>query len=235
MVNCNTKDCEKSARSFGLCKNHYYAMRRKNEDIDRYGKCGVLDCKFAQYQKGFCGKHSRRLSRGSNPSSATIFDDRPHIDYGDYIHIPLGVGAKQGYAIADRNMAHLDKYRWHSDVDGYAANQRIGKMQYLVFGDVPNGNIIDHINGDRKDNRLKNLRLVTKQQNLQNRAVSSANKSGYKGVYLNKNRKRWCAAITPNGKSMFLGTYDTPELAAKAYNEAAVKYFGEYARLNVIE
>lgn len=210
-------------------------MRRKNYNVTKYGRCGVTECPFAQYQKGFCGKHSQRLSRGSNPSSATIFDDRPHIDYGDYIHIPLGVGAKQGYAIADRNMAHLDKYRWHSDVDGYASNQRIGKMQYLVLGDVPNGKIIDHINGDRKDNRVHNLRLVTKQQNLQNRAVSSANKSGYKGVFANRNRKRWCARITIDGKGMSLGTFDTKEQAALAYNAAASKHFGEYARLNVLE
>lgn len=60
------------------------------------------------------------------------------------------------------------------------------------------------------------------------------NTSGFRGVYLNKNRKKFVAQISLKGKATSLGLFKTKELAAKAYNEAAKKYFGEFARLNVV-
>lgn len=91
---------------------------------------------------------------------------------------------------------------------------------------------IDHINGSILDNRRSNLRICTRKQNRRNRRLSSANTSGYKGVSFI--RGRWRTTIGVDGKATYLGTFSTPEAAAHAYNEAAVKYFGEFARLNVI-
>lgn len=97
------------------------------------------------------------------------------------------------------------------------------------------GQILDHINGDRFDNRKENLRFCTNSQNLANRSKTSLNKSGYKGVTFIPGRLRpWRAVITYKGKYTNLGYFETKEQAALAYNKAAVKYFGEFARYNQI-
>lgn len=84
--------------------------------------------------------------------------------------------------------------------------------------------IPDHINGSTLDCTRENLRHATHKQNMRNRAGWS--KSGFKGVY-SRNGK-WEAYILKK----YLGTFDAPELAAIAYDEAAIKQFGEFARLN---
>ena len=92
---------------------------------------------------------------------------------------------------------------------------------------------IDHIDGDRMNNRLSNLRLASRQQNNGNARLSKANTSGFKGVtrYNAKPRtKPWIAQITVNGKRKGLGYFATPEEAHEAYAAAAVQAFGEYAR-----
>lgn len=91
---------------------------------------------------------------------------------------------------------------------------------------------VDHINGDTMDCRRDNLRQCTHAQNLFNKRRYRNNRSGYKGVY--RDGRRWIAQITAWGKQMRLGSYGKPKEAAEAYNEAAKKYHGEYARLNVL-
>ena len=91
---------------------------------------------------------------------------------------------------------------------------------------------VDHINGDRSDNRIENLRECTNSQNSRNRGSSRNNTSGYKGVSFSKNNKKWIAQITFNRRLIYLGYTDTKEEAALLYNEAAIKYHGKFAFLN---
>lgn len=90
----------------------------------------------------------------------------------------------------------------------------------------------DHINGNTLDNRRSNLRVVTRTQNNQNVTIRKHNKSGYKGVSLEKKTGRWVAVIQANNKRIHLGTFDTPEEAYAAYCEAAKKYHGKFARFD---
>lgn len=117
---------------------------------------------------------------------------------------------------------------------GYRALQIDGVMVYehrlawaLSYGEWPSDDI-DHINGDRSDNRLSNLRLATRSQNNINAGPPKDNTSGFRGV--SANRGRWGAYINVDGKRHWLGTFDTQEEAAAAYAEAALKHFGEFAR-----
>src|SRR5438046_10138236 len=92
---------------------------------------------------------------------------------------------------------------------------------------------VDHINGYPIDNTTRNLRIVTSVQNHHNRRKNKKNTSSkYKGVTWDKKSSVWRAQITNNKKHIHLRFFNTEEEAAKPYNEAAKKYFGEYARLN---
>jgi hypothetical protein len=91
---------------------------------------------------------------------------------------------------------------------------------------------IDHANGCRSDNRFANLRSCTRSQNNANRRSSGRNTSGYKGVTFSKANKAWIAAITVAGKHYYLGSFPDKTEAAKAYDKAAIEYFGEFATPN---
>jgi hypothetical protein len=112
-------------------------------------------------------------------------------------------------------------------------NHRV--IYFLKTGIDPGNFTIDHINRDTKDNRVVNIRLATKRQQLGNTKLSRKNKSGYRGVCWNKQSKRWNAFIRINKKSVFLGSFNSKERAACAYNDAALEYFGKFAYLNVIQ
>lgn len=98
-----------------------------------------------------------------------------------------------------------------------------------VHGHFPEADI-DHINMNKTDNRMCNLRAATRSQNFANKPRASGNRSGFKGIWLDSRRCKWQARIGVNRTRVHLGTFDTPEAAHAAYAEAAVKYYGDFAR-----
>lgn len=99
----------------------------------------------------------------------------------------------------------------------------------LVHGQWP-AEFVDHVNMDRTDNRLVNLRLATKSENSCNTRARVNNASGMKGVYLCRSTGRWRARIMLGGKSTCLGRFNTAEAAHEAYRKAAEQVHGEFAR-----
>ena len=89
---------------------------------------------------------------------------------------------------------------------------------------------VDHRNGDGLDNRRANLRQATDSQNQGNRRIGSNNTSGYKGV--SRSGLKWRARIRLDGHQTHMGCYATPQEAARAYDTASIKHFGEFARPN---
>jgi hypothetical protein len=114
---------------------------------------------------------------------------------------------------------------------GFGTNPHPKKLHRVV---MPSGKIIDHIDGNPRDNRRQNLRPVTAAQNCMNRKKSKTCRSKYKGV-TQRSPGRWRARININRKAIEIGNFSSEEDAGRAYNEAALNLFGEYARLNVIE
>jgi hypothetical protein len=94
---------------------------------------------------------------------------------------------------------------------------------------------IDHIDGNKLNNQESNLRIATGRQNHANVPRYCNNKSGFKGVHWNRAAKKWQAQIRANEVRHHLGYFSDKIDAAEAYNKAAVKYFGEFARLNNLE
>jgi hypothetical protein len=101
---------------------------------------------------------------------------------------------------------------------------------YWSFGVIPKE--IDHINRDTTDNRLSNLRAATQLQNSANK--SSRGFSKYRGVYYHRKNKKWCACGVKYQVKHYLGTFNTEEEAAVAYNTWAKEFHGEFANLNVL-
>lgn len=102
----------------------------------------------------------------------------------------------------------------------------------------PTGMSVDHINGDTLDNRRSNLRIATHGQNMMNRKTNCLSVSGLKGVRRSRRsqrRERWEAGIYVDNKRVHLGTFDTSEEAARAFDKAAFERYGSFARLNFPE
>jgi hypothetical protein len=121
--------------------------------------------------------------------------------------------------------------------NGYVQIEIEGKAYYahrLVWkvhhGTDPTS-LIDHINGDRNDNRIENLREATASESTQSRCTPRSNTSGVKGVYWAKQRGAWGVKITIGGVQHFLGYFDDKSEAAEVANTARSKFHGEFARV----
>lgn len=108
---------------------------------------------------------------------------------------------------------------------GYTA-ARLAWM--YVNGTWPAGEV-DHINGDKSDNRISNLRVATRLQNEANKLVGKRTTTGHRGVGRSACRKKWLARIRIKSKLVHLGTFDTLEAASNAYKDACERVHGEYA------
>jgi hypothetical protein len=106
-----------------------------------------------------------------------------------------------------------------------------GKNEYLhrYITNCPLDKVVDHINGNTLDNRQENLRICTRAENCRNIKRSGKYTNPYKGVYYNKQNKRWRAQIKVNSEKIYLGIFISPEEARDAYIAAAKKYHGEFA------
>ena len=98
-----------------------------------------------------------------------------------------------------------------------------------VTGEWPDGHI-DHINGNRSDNRFVNLRIATNSENARNSRRRINNACGYKGVHYKKRLNKFVAQINVKGRVHHLGVFPTAAEAHAAYCKAAKEYFGEFAR-----
>lgn len=146
--------------------------------------------------------------------------------------------------VDDEDFEELNKHKWHY-AGGYARrNKRLenGKRKIVFMHrelmETPEGFETDHINGDRLDNRRSNLRIVTKEENQRNTKARKG-VSRFKGVSYYKTKRHktgyWIARIQVDGKVKKLGYFKSEIEAAKAYNRAALKHYGEYARINEVD
>lgn len=101
----------------------------------------------------------------------------------------------------------------------------------LYYNQWPDG-VIDHIDGDRSNNAIKNLRVVTQKENTQNARLRSNKTSAYRGVSCC--RGQWAAVIYIDKKQQWLGVFETEHEAASAYNAAALEAYGKHAKINEV-
>jgi hypothetical protein len=108
-------------------------------------------------------------------------------------------------------------------------------MLHRVILGVLQGATVDHINGNGLDNRRINLRTCTTAENAHNQVPQVGGTSAFKGVCWNRAVRKWQAQIKHGGRKKYLGVFASEQDAAKAYDVAANKYFGAFARINFKE
>jgi hypothetical protein len=168
--------------------------------------------------------------------------------------IPLSLQGKHGgnfYTLVSDIDSNLTLLRWFAvkkDGDRIYAARHLPKLisfrkEIIYLHDVIAQRIgldtksfqVDHRNNNSLDNQRHNLREATYSQNRCNRGKTCENQSGYKGVCWHEHTHKWKASIQIKGKSIYLGIYPEKADAARAYNDAAKKYHGEFAVLNDIK
>jgi len=187
--------------------------------------CRIKDCKNKHLAKGFCSKHYYRNKRGLDVSAKTIYDKRPAKICGDITYIELG--NKRGTVTIDSKHSHLDMHNWSLTKDGYASTSiggKMVKMHHLIIGKPIDGLVVDHINRDKLDNRLKNLRHVTQKVNMRNVGLLKNNTTGVTGVTYDKAGKRWIAQAFYGYKRIHGGRYKTFEEAVVARKALEEQY-----------
>lgn len=130
----------------------------------------------------------------------------------------------------------LDQFNWSiNPKDGYVYGRIPEKGQVRLHRLITNalpGEEVDHKDGNKLNNVKSNLRRCTKAQNMCNSKKYSTNKSGYKGVSFHKRSNKWQSTIMKNQKKIYIGVFDNPVEAAKAYDTKAIELFGEFAKTN---
>ena len=153
----------------------------------------------------------------------------------NYYKIPLNNGE---YALVDiEDFDKIKEFTWYKANTGYAMSHipNIDKgilLHRFIMPIYDKCLRMDHISMNKLDNRKANLRIVPFSVNVVNTNIHVDNTSGYRGVCFDKGTNRWRTGIRRNGHKINIGRFDTPEAAAKVYNDYCRKFDGKYARLN---
>lgn len=189
------------------------------------GATGLMTKMYGEY----CRKHYLQISRHGKILLRTIYDPNEFIIEGDICKIELYNTKCDviGYAIIDaEDITKVTGIKWYMK-SGYVRGTIKGSSKKIflhrLIMDCPEGLFIDHIKGNPLDNRKSMLRVCTHSQNLKN--MSHRKDRGIKQVPSG----RYQVVITVDYKCIYLGTFDTLEMARNARKDAEVKYYGEFS------
>ncbi len=200
-------------------------------DEEQYGK-SIWVCQCS------CGRtslvNSYSLQSGNTKSCGHCYDNVYEI-YENFavLHVKNG----RTFKISLQSLDKVKGYQFCTDVKGYAMTRINGKTVYLhrILLEPSENQVVDHIDGDISNCRMENLRVCSFQENAFNQQKHPNNTSGYKGVDFDKRRKKYRVRIRTSVGRLHLGYFLTSIDAAQAYDEAALKYHGTFARLNFPE
>lgn len=158
--------------------------------------------------------------------------------HDNYVELQFCGKCDETFLVSTENVNNILQNKWYKSKSGYPMAY-IGskvKLHRYLFNDYANleNYVIDHINRNKLDNRLSNLRICTKAENSYNRTISKNSKNKYKGVRYNKKSNTWSAFATKDKKEYKLEGFITENDAADGYNILAEELFGHFAAKNII-
>lgn len=190
--------------------------------------CNIDNCDKPAKSRQMCSMHAARFYRHGTTDSR-----RTRRITGGLVELTKGKFAKIDAEDAEK----LSGLCWHATSTGYAAGKNFeGVTLYMhrLVTAAPDDKFVDHINGDKLDNRKSNLRFCGPSENLANRgSQKNGGTSSFKGVAFDKARGKWTAQVCFKGKRI-CGRFGTEIEAARFYNEKAKELHGEFATLNVL-
>lgn len=207
-----------------------------------YWKC-QCDCGNTTIVMGYHIKSGKIKSCGCLNLERIKTMGKKHKEYNDYYieddYVFVKIRNSCDDMICDKSDWNLktNQIKWYKDTKGYIRGVLVGIKKSMVFHRVIFENIeynqfIDHINGNKLDNRRCNLRIVTREQNAQNRKLHSNNTSGITGISWRKRDKKWVASIQSGRKRVCLGYFKNIDDAINTRIKAEIEMFGEYRRIN---
>lgn len=191
-------------------------------------ECDALAGNLKNGHTQSCGCYNKDCAHKRNKKSNeyTIVDD--------YIIAKTNNGIEFYIDIEDEQI--LKDYCWSISSNGYliAYERLMGRKIRLhrLIMNCPNDMVVDHINGDTLDNRKRNLRVVTKQQNDMNKKIRSDSTSKVTGVYFHKHSGKWVAYICVENSQIHLGCFSDFLDAVDARKAAEEKYYGKFSYYN---
>lgn len=222
-----------------LGEGFYLTLKGKRQKRYLYVVC-ECDCgtikvimlnhmKRTSYTTISCGCYQKEISSNPSKNYCTYNSDNTvsiHCKHGDVI-VDKDIFEEKIREYCVYTQLHKDKI--YKTVKIIVETDQI-LSRYLLY--YPENMDVDHINCNRLDNRLKNLRFVTPEQNSRNKKSRKNTTSKYKGVSYNKINKNWRSILNFNKKTIQCGSFKTEKEAALAYDEKARQFHGEYGRYN---
>lgn len=213
--------------------------------------CSVENCNKEYFGLGYCIKHYKQFKKYGKIPKRTRRDSNEFIINDDVCWVILYDKNNIEKARAKFRTIYYDfisnpRLKWHlhnygyvdalwTDENNFTQHTFLHEAIIQLSGqEVPDGYEIDHKDGNKLNCLDENLRICSHSQNGQNRGKNKNNTSGYKGVTWDRACQKWHARVTINNKEINLGNFKEVEDAARAYNVAAIKHFGEFAVLNDI-
>lgn len=198
--------------------------------------CSVKNCTERHLAKGYCQRHYDQMRNRGRISNRTKQDLNDYWFRNNICYIQTydnECNPKSIVLIDKEDYEKVKDYKWSvKKCDEMVVNSKVGHLSRFLTNTIDINLYVDHKNHNRLDNRKCNLRVCTRLQNNFNKRRYTNNISGEKGVSWHRASSSWVSQIQFNGKKVHLGYFNNIEDAARAYNEAAIKYHGKFALLN---
>jgi hypothetical protein len=199
--------------------------------------CCVDGCDKQYFAKGYCNRHYQQVKSHGTILIRTMYTLNTYW-FEDCICYMQIYDRKQNpkciVMIDKEDYEKVKDYKWSTTNINRVASYKVGLLSRFVMGITDPKIEVDHKFHNTLDNRKKYLRPCSKSENQANAYIRLDNISGYKGVMLYPQNKKWTSQVRFNKKCLNLGYFNTKEEAAKAYNKKAVELFGEFAFINTI-